>query len=218
MDFDHLNKFLFIAISNTNDIASTSNMKPKKLDPKNAEIPSVEPALLVPSAREPASSNEQNQLSAAKLENAKNLRDNIVKKNDSVLVAKKSSFNNSKSVKQPPILKLGQGLGRSKIQTHYRMPHRNSNTLYPRSNYHQVVWDYETQQEYQFQPPMFNQLGPYPPFPYMGQPNGMHNSNGPMTFWGPKVRLKVKLEPDEWIKDSGCSRHMTGVGNYAFLT
>ncbi|GJZ14055.1 retrovirus-related pol polyprotein from transposon TNT 1-94 [Tanacetum coccineum] len=24
------------------------------------------------------------------------------------------------------------------------------------------------------------------------------------------VRLKAKLEPDEWIKDSGCSRHMTG--------
>ncbi|GJY05752.1 hypothetical protein Tco_0371692 [Tanacetum coccineum] len=24
------------------------------------------------------------------------------------------------------------------------------------------------------------------------------------------VRLKVKLEPDEWIKDSRCSRHMTG--------
>nr|GEY99401.1 zf-CCHC domain-containing protein/UBN2 domain-containing protein [Tanacetum cinerariifolium] len=24
-----------------------------------------------------------------------------------------------------------------------------------------------------------------------------------------EVRLKVKLEPDEWIKDSGCSRHMT---------
>ncbi|GJT79769.1 hypothetical protein Tco_1054111 [Tanacetum coccineum] len=24
------------------------------------------------------------------------------------------------------------------------------------------------------------------------------------------VRLKVKLEPDEWTKDSGCSRHMTG--------
>nr|GEX40496.1 zf-CCHC domain-containing protein/UBN2 domain-containing protein [Tanacetum cinerariifolium] len=26
----------------------------------------------------------------------------------------------------------------------------------------------------------------------------------------PSVRLKVKLEPDEWIKDSGYSRHMTG--------
>nr|GEU57797.1 copia protein [Tanacetum cinerariifolium] len=25
-----------------------------------------------------------------------------------------------------------------------------------------------------------------------------------------EVRLKIKLEPDEWIKDSGCSRHMTG--------
>ncbi|GJX63034.1 zf-CCHC domain-containing protein [Tanacetum coccineum] len=25
-----------------------------------------------------------------------------------------------------------------------------------------------------------------------------------------EVRLKVKLEPNEWIKDSGCSRHMTG--------
>ncbi|GJW17130.1 retrovirus-related pol polyprotein from transposon TNT 1-94, partial [Tanacetum coccineum] len=25
-----------------------------------------------------------------------------------------------------------------------------------------------------------------------------------------EVRLKVKLEPDEWIKDIGCSRHMTG--------
>ncbi|GJX94207.1 retrovirus-related pol polyprotein from transposon TNT 1-94 [Tanacetum coccineum] len=25
-----------------------------------------------------------------------------------------------------------------------------------------------------------------------------------------EVRLKVKLEPDEWIKDSGCSRYMTG--------
>ncbi|GKF08226.1 hypothetical protein Tco_0042450, partial [Tanacetum coccineum] len=24
------------------------------------------------------------------------------------------------------------------------------------------------------------------------------------------VRLKVKLELDEWIKDSDCSRHMTG--------
>ncbi|GJY05200.1 zf-CCHC domain-containing protein, partial [Tanacetum coccineum] len=25
-----------------------------------------------------------------------------------------------------------------------------------------------------------------------------------------EVRQKLKLEPDEWIKDSGCSRHMTG--------
>ncbi|GJV14762.1 zf-CCHC domain-containing protein [Tanacetum coccineum] len=126
----------------------------------------------------------------SKMENAKNLGNNIVKKNDSVLITRKSTFNNSKSVKQRPILKPGQGLGKSKIQTHPRTPYRNSNTLYPKSNYHKVGWDYGTQQEYQFQPPMFHQWGPCPPFLYMGQPN-------------------VKLEPDEWIKDSGCSRHMT---------
>ncbi|GJU98156.1 zf-CCHC domain-containing protein [Tanacetum coccineum] len=32
-----------------------------------------------------------------------------------------------------------------------------------------------------------------------------------------EVRQKVKLEPDEWIKDSGCSRHMTG-NKKLFLT
>ncbi|GKE01716.1 hypothetical protein Tco_1389699, partial [Tanacetum coccineum] len=56
-------------IGYTDDIASTSNMKQKKLGPKNSKMPSIEPALLVPSAREPASSNEQNWLSAAKMEN-----------------------------------------------------------------------------------------------------------------------------------------------------
>ncbi|GJU55941.1 zf-CCHC domain-containing protein [Tanacetum coccineum] len=52
-------------------------------------------------------------------------------------------------------------------------------------------WNYSTLQGYQFQPPNYNPWGSYPPYPYMNQPN-------------------VKLEPDEWIKDSGCSRHMTG--------
>nr|GEV38660.1 hypothetical protein [Tanacetum cinerariifolium] len=46
-------------IGYTDDIASTSNTKPKKLDLKNAKILSVEPALSVPSASEPASSNEK---------------------------------------------------------------------------------------------------------------------------------------------------------------
>ncbi|GJU42042.1 zf-CCHC domain-containing protein [Tanacetum coccineum] len=31
-----------------------------------------------------------------------------------------------------------------------------------------------------------------------------------MALENNEVQLKVKLEPDEWIKDSGCSRHMTG--------
>ncbi|GJZ21825.1 hypothetical protein Tco_0558864 [Tanacetum coccineum] len=102
-------------IGYTDDIASTSNTKPEKLGPKNAEMPFVELALPVPSTREPASSDEQNRLSAAKIENSKNLGNNIVKKNDSVLITRKSSLNISKSVKQPPILKLRQGLGKSKI-------------------------------------------------------------------------------------------------------
>ncbi|GKE87764.1 hypothetical protein Tco_1565239 [Tanacetum coccineum] len=98
-------------IGYTDDIVYTSNTKPKKLDPKNVKMLFVELASPVPSTREPASSDEQNRLSTAKMENAKNLRNNIVKKDDSMLVTRKPSFNISKSVKQPPILKLGQGLG-----------------------------------------------------------------------------------------------------------
>ncbi|GJZ91992.1 hypothetical protein Tco_0664057 [Tanacetum coccineum] len=65
------------------------------------------------------------------------------------------------NVKQTPALKVGQGLGKSKIQTRPKMPLRRPNTLYSKSDYDQV-------------------------------------------------RLKVKLELDEWIKDSDCSRHMMG--------
>ncbi|GJT57592.1 zf-CCHC domain-containing protein [Tanacetum coccineum] len=169
-------------IGYTEDIASTSNTKTKKLSPKNIKMPSVEPASPVPSAREPASSDEPNWLSAENSENAKNVGTNIVKKNDSVLITRKSTFNISNSVKQPSVLKQGQGFGKNKIQTHPKTPHRNSNTLYPKSNYHQVGWNYGTQQEYQFQPTMFNQWGPCPPYPYMGQPNDMHNFNGPMRY------------------------------------
>ncbi|GJU25849.1 retrovirus-related pol polyprotein from transposon TNT 1-94 [Tanacetum coccineum] len=81
----------------TEDIASTSNAKTKKLSHKDVKTSSVELVSLVPFAREPTSSNEQNQLSAENCE-----------------------------------------------------------------------------------------------------------------ILGSNVRLKVKLEPDEWIKESGCSRHMTG--------
>ncbi|GJS66532.1 hypothetical protein Tco_0681096 [Tanacetum coccineum] len=58
----------------TEDIASTSNNKIKNLGPQNDEMLSVEPATPVPSAREPACSNKQNRLSAAKIENAKKLK------------------------------------------------------------------------------------------------------------------------------------------------
>ncbi|GJR86938.1 hypothetical protein Tco_0210949 [Tanacetum coccineum] len=178
----------------TEYIASTSTNKIKNLGPQIDKILSVEPATPVPSAIEPACSDKQNWLSAADTENvekAKILGSNIVKKNDSILITRKPTLSLPKSNKQPPILKLGQGHGKSRIQTPYKMAHRRPNVLYPKSNYHQVSWNYGTQQEQQFQPPIYNQWGPYPPFPYMGQPN-------------------VNLESDEWIKDSGCTRHMTG--------
>ncbi|GJW66367.1 hypothetical protein Tco_0120791 [Tanacetum coccineum] len=57
----------------TKDIASTSNTKTKKLSPIVDQKSTVEPALLVPSAREPDSSIEQNRLSA---ENVGNLESN----------------------------------------------------------------------------------------------------------------------------------------------
>ncbi|GJU58499.1 zf-CCHC domain-containing protein [Tanacetum coccineum] len=178
----------------TEDIPSSSTNKIKNLGPQIEKMLSVESATPVPSTTEPACSDKQNRLYAVDIENAKKakiLGSSIVKKNDSVLVTRKLTLSLPKSNKQPPILKLGQGHGKSRIQTPYKTAHRRPNGLYPKSNYHQVSWNYGTQQERQFQPPMYNQWGPYPPFPYMGQPN-------------------VNLELNESIKDSGCTKHMTG--------
>ncbi|GJZ32504.1 zf-CCHC domain-containing protein [Tanacetum coccineum] len=72
----------------TEAIASTSSTKIKKLGPENIKMPSVEPASLVPSAREPASSDEPNRPSAENSENAKILGSNILKKNNSVLITR----------------------------------------------------------------------------------------------------------------------------------
>nr|GEU81518.1 retrovirus-related Pol polyprotein from transposon TNT 1-94 [Tanacetum cinerariifolium] len=63
-------------------------------------------------------------------------------------------------------------------------------------------------------------MGP-PPGTTLGSEKRMFSTNnfGPMRYWGPNVRgvalyklicLGVDLEPDEWIKDSECSKHMTG--------
>ncbi|GJR84031.1 zf-CCHC domain-containing protein, partial [Tanacetum coccineum] len=155
----------------TEDIASTSNNETKKLSPKGVKMPSIESASPVPSAREPTSSNEPNWPSAENTGNAKNLGTNILKKNDSMLITRNPVLNIPKNAKQPPILKLGHGLRKSKIQTHPKTLYKRSNTLYPKSNSHHVGWNYGTQQEYQFQPTMFNQWGPCPPYPYMSQPN-----------------------------------------------
>ncbi|GJS45978.1 hypothetical protein Tco_0596099 [Tanacetum coccineum] len=169
------------------NIASSSNTKINNLGPQIQKVPSVEPALPVPLTTEPACSDEQHWASVDSAKNGKMLESNIIKKNDSVLITKKSILGTPKNSKQPPILKLGQGHGKSRIQTPHKMTHRRPSTLYPKSDYHQVSWNYETQQEQLFRPPMYNQWSPYPPFPYMGQPNVMHNINGPMRYWGPNA-------------------------------
>ncbi|GJZ90229.1 retrovirus-related pol polyprotein from transposon TNT 1-94 [Tanacetum coccineum] len=76
-------------------------------------MPYVEPALPVPLTTEPASSDEQHRASVESAENGKMLESNIIKKNDSILITKKSILGTPKNSKQPPILKLGQGHGKS---------------------------------------------------------------------------------------------------------
>ena len=135
----------------------------------------------------PACSMEQHRLSDGIAENGKKLETNIVKQNDSVLITKKSILGIPKGNLQPPSLKLGQGHGKSKIQTPHKTTRRRPSSLYPKSDYRQVGWNYETQYEQQSQPPMYNPWCPFPPFSYMGPPNGMHNTNGPMRYWGPNA-------------------------------
>ncbi|GJR50602.1 zf-CCHC domain-containing protein [Tanacetum coccineum] len=172
-------------IEYTEDIASTSNVKTKKLCPKDDKMPTIEPESPVPSTRESASSVEQNRLFA---DSTETLEPNIVKKNSCVLITIKPLSNTSvKILKQASILKIGQGLGKSKIQTHPKMPHRRTNALYPKSDYHQVGWDYSAQQGYQIQTLNFGPWGSYPPYPYMNQPNAMFNTNGHMRYWGPNA-------------------------------
>ncbi|GJV85503.1 hypothetical protein Tco_1525401 [Tanacetum coccineum] len=75
-------------------------------------MPSVEPALPVSLTTKPASSDEQHRASVESEENGKMLESNIIKKNDSVLITKKSILGTPKNSKQPPILNLGQGHGK----------------------------------------------------------------------------------------------------------
>ncbi|GJV57563.1 zf-CCHC domain-containing protein [Tanacetum coccineum] len=156
----------------TETIASSRNTKIKNLGDQLKKL-SVEPACRCHSPTAPASSNEQHRLSDDSAEKKEDLETNVIKQNDSVLITKKSILGTPKGNKQPPILKLGQGHGKSKIQTPPKTTHKRPSSLYPKSDYRQVVWNYGTQHEQQFQPPMYNQWSPFPPFPYMGQPNGL---------------------------------------------
>ncbi|GJY03744.1 zf-CCHC domain-containing protein [Tanacetum coccineum] len=170
----------------TETIASSRNTKIKNLGDQLKKL-SVEPACRCHSPTAPASSNEQHRLSDDSAEKKEDLETNVIKQNDSVLITKKSILGTPKGNKQPPILKLGQGHGKSKIQTPPKTTHKRPSSLYPKSDYRQVVWNYGTQHEQQFQPPMYNQWSPFPPFPYMG-PNWMYNTTT-HEIWRPMFEV-----------------------------
>ncbi|GJS76403.1 hypothetical protein Tco_0726284 [Tanacetum coccineum] len=161
---------------------STSGVKTGKISKNSAIKLTVDPAQPEPSEREPASTDEgyRATVSAGRI-----LKPILQNRNEFVQITKKMSPSATiGNTKQPPALKLGQGLEKSKIQTRPKMPLRRPNTVFPKSNYHQVNWNYSPHQGYQFQPLNFGSWGPYPPYPYMNQPNGMYNANGPMRYWG----------------------------------
>ncbi|GJW73555.1 hypothetical protein Tco_0132925 [Tanacetum coccineum] len=174
----------------TETIASPRNTKIKNLGDHLKKL-FVEPVGRCLSSTAPACSIEQHRASDDSTEKEKVLETNVVKQNDSVLITKRSILGAPKGNKQPPILKLDQGHGKSKIQTPPKTTHRKPSSLYPKRDYCQVVWNYGTQHEQQFQPPMYNQWSPFPPFPYMGQPNG-YSPNSKAYVVLNKETMKVK--------------------------
>ncbi|GJT93417.1 zf-CCHC domain-containing protein [Tanacetum coccineum] len=110
----------------TEGIAYTSKIKMEKLSHVDEETSIVEPAVSVPSTREPASSNVWNRHSA---EDSKILDSNIVKRNSFVQIAMKPLSNTSvRNVKQTPTLKLGQGLVETDIQKRTKNKAKNDKT------------------------------------------------------------------------------------------
>ncbi|GJS36604.1 zf-CCHC domain-containing protein [Tanacetum coccineum] len=150
----------------TEDNASTSEVKMGKMHQESTKMPFVDPAHPIPSEKVPASVSGGYRITVSASDTLKPILQN---RSEFVQITKKiSPITTVGNTKQPPTLKLSQGIGKSKIQTRPKTPLRRPNTEYPKSDYHQVGWNYSPNQ----------------------------------------VCLKVKLEPDEWIKDSGCTRHM----------
>ncbi|GKC06195.1 hypothetical protein Tco_0997805 [Tanacetum coccineum] len=127
----------------TEDKASTSKVKTGKIGQECAKMSSVEPAPMVPSAMKPSSENTGYHGTAS----AKEILELILQyRSEFVQVTKKTLPSATVgNVKQTPALKLCQRLGKSKIQTRPKTPLWRPNTLYPKSDYHQVGWNYSSQ-------------------------------------------------------------------------
>ncbi|GJW62312.1 zf-CCHC domain-containing protein [Tanacetum coccineum] len=116
--------------------ASTSEDKTRKMGQESAKKAFVEPAHPVPFEKVPASTNGGYRATDLANEILKPILQN---KSEYVQIIKKTSPSATiGNNKQTPALKLGQRLGKSKIQTRPKTPLRIPNTVYPKSDYHQV--------------------------------------------------------------------------------
>ncbi|GJT00394.1 hypothetical protein Tco_0821563 [Tanacetum coccineum] len=125
------------------DKASTSKVKTGKIGQECAKMSSVEPAPMVPSAMKPSSENTGYHGTAS----AKEILEPILQYRSEFVQVTKKTLPSAivGNVKQTPALKLCQRLGKSKIQTRPKTPLWRPNTLYPKSDYHQVGWNYSSQ-------------------------------------------------------------------------
>ncbi|GKA59059.1 hypothetical protein Tco_0758372 [Tanacetum coccineum] len=133
--------------------ASTSEVKMSKTSKSVVRSTSDVPDQADPCERDPASVSEG--IRASVIADTK-LKPFMQSRTNFVQITKKTSPSATVgNIKQPPALKLGQGLAKGKIQTRPKIPLRRLNTVYPKSNYNQVNWKYHPHYGYQFQPPNF---------------------------------------------------------------
>ncbi|GJV32754.1 hypothetical protein Tco_1393154 [Tanacetum coccineum] len=256
------------------DIDSTSNVKIKRLSPKDEKMPIVELASPVPSAREPASSVEHNRLSAESIET---LEPNIIKedkkekedRSDNEDDSKKEKsvlwhlttmslriINKNKQLKaKNEVLKKEACELKTKVEQLERnkeislecescvnLQTKISSLTLKLASFKSSSSSLQKMLEMQKPPKDKQRMGytediastsnvkikklspkddkmptvePASPVPSTREPassveHNLLSAESTKTLEPNIVRLKVNLEPDEQIKDSGCSRHMTG--------
>ncbi|GJW65131.1 zf-CCHC domain-containing protein, partial [Tanacetum coccineum] len=127
----------------TKDKASTSEVKTGKMDQESTKMPSVDLAHVVPFEKVSASANGGYRATVSANETLKPILKN---KSEFVQITKKTSPSTTVgNTKQTLALKLGQGLGKSKIQTRPKTHLKRPNTIYPKRDYPQVGWNYSPQ-------------------------------------------------------------------------
>ncbi|GJV38495.1 zf-CCHC domain-containing protein [Tanacetum coccineum] len=120
----------------TEDKASTSGAKTVKMGQESTKVPFVDPAHPVLFEKVSASVKGGYRATVSVNDTLKPILKN---RSEFSQITKKTSLSTIVgNTKQPPTLKLGQGVEKSKIQTRPKSPLRRPNTVYPKSDYQQV--------------------------------------------------------------------------------